>query len=401
MAGGIEEAHDGLLRENGCDHVLRRGTPSLGPPRCSGPPYPASSNRRTRYNLVVQAAVGNIPATQAHFDGLTMLLELRDSARGGPWTEDSDDDELTERYAILYVHGAAGRQRSCTTYYGTDNVCLCLLSTLCYVSAILSRLRGSPFLDGKGAFASRPLLVMPNVVEEWHDPTPADGMALASLRLILGFCSPAYEGKRPHAIDASALMDVLRSLSTFLDRWCVDASPDTPTHGIWSAEVGRVLYHLAETNVLSYREEEEEEEEAPPPHAEEEGRPGRRARKWMTSWRGIAIATHLYTYGALGIQHLEPPALRRLSRRLLVALERDVAADEDGARAGAETARRPGRRGRAAGARRGHQQQGSSIRPRLGRGGRHDRRAPGDALVGGEHGRSGRRRRRPYIQASG
>jgi hypothetical protein len=42
-----------------------------------------------------------VKAAQAHFDGLTMLLEMKDSVRGGIWKGYEFADELTERYIIL------------------------------------------------------------------------------------------------------------------------------------------------------------------------------------------------------------------------------------------------------------------------------------------------------------
>lgn len=36
-----------------------------------------------------------------HFDGLTMLLEMRDSSTGGMWHKETLPDDITDRYVFL------------------------------------------------------------------------------------------------------------------------------------------------------------------------------------------------------------------------------------------------------------------------------------------------------------
>jgi hypothetical protein len=51
--------------------------------------------------LDAQCCVGNIETARVHFDGLTTLLDIKDSICGGMWKGNDFENELAERAVML------------------------------------------------------------------------------------------------------------------------------------------------------------------------------------------------------------------------------------------------------------------------------------------------------------
>jgi hypothetical protein len=106
-----------------------------------------------------------------------------------------------------------------------------------------------------------------------------------------------------------------------------------PTNTVWTdGGVPQILFANVKAHILSYADE-------TTVYSAEDERSPHQQQRWMTSWCGFAATTHLYTHSVLGLLYAEQPSLGRLSRRLLLILERDVTGSEDMMRTATETAR--------------------------------------------------------------
>lgn len=267
---------------------------------------------------------------------------------------DDFDNELTERYIILYVHLPDARRMIAMRSMSLTEKKLCSTvlpltsggSTHTFIAAVRSRLLGGPFLTADRhprtcKLSAADISAPEQRMRAWHrrDVGGLDAR-LNSLRLMPDFFAPPPAGARSRDIDAAAMIQCLRAITGTMDQQFAetaggDDGEDAPMSDddlaeaaaaaadrVWTVENGpaQLLFCAVRAHVRSYLER------TPTPEEREPGSGS--GHRFPTSWCGIFAAMQLYMYSVLGLQHAEQPALGRLLRRTLLMLEQDLATTE-------------------------------------------------------------------------
>ncbi len=139
------------------------------------------------------------------------------------------------------------------------------------------------------------------------------GLNLEAMRLMAQLTQPRGDGQRTYPIDASPMLDIMRYMTTLLEQQRLRPGSPAPEKGLWWC-CQLFLHKMIGTQVQSC---------VPPAatkgHAEQPDR-----GPWMSSWLGIAAASHVYFYSVLYFQYTEQTARRHVILRILSMVDRDV-----------------------------------------------------------------------------
>ncbi len=141
---------------------------------------------------------------------------------------------------------------------------------------------------------------------------------LKAMRLFPHFFRPPNTTRMPGKVDGTAFVDRLRGLTEAVDR----SDPDPVTNvvdkdEIWNeGEPTRLLLAFVNTHVRSFSEIEKEDATAPVGNPTQQQLP--------SDWCGGVAATGLHLHSVLSMSNAGRPVERRLLRRVLLILGRDI-----------------------------------------------------------------------------
>ncbi|OIW25432.1 hypothetical protein CONLIGDRAFT_93305 [Coniochaeta ligniaria NRRL 30616] len=236
-----------------------------------------------------ECCLGNLPAADAHFQGLMALLDIADPRGLGQMGADEVDGELADRYLILsqnFLHGLKSR-------FDIDP---------------LRTVSPGPPSDS----------LVSETFSRMHKAHSAEPMGLENRLVALAklphFFAPPPRGRKPADIDTLALVECLRDITNYVDRrmfgW--DDREDFFARG----GPTRLFVAVVDLHVLSFSGK-----------VEKVQRDDKDSSNFISSWSGASSAMGLYLHSVLGIWNAGRPMSSRLLCRLVQILKRHLTSD--------------------------------------------------------------------------
>ncbi|CEL04211.1 hypothetical protein ASPCAL05342 [Aspergillus calidoustus] len=251
---------------------------------------------------LAEACLGNIPAAETHLNGVMALFGSREDADGVCDSSDDIEGELADRYLIL-----------------TSCFVLILKSRLEDFKLFLATQGIDPSQDASSAEALK-------LMKTWHGLEHGGlDTRLKAMRLFPYFFAPPPTDRRPRMIDASPVLDCLRTITTTVDWARMDPSP-AQLHHVWNdGGPTKLLLDLVNSHVASYARDGTHTASRSSPAGTTAADPPSESRTPVySSWSGLSAAGELYIHSVLGIMNAGSPLECRLLHRVALILQRDV-----------------------------------------------------------------------------